>query len=116
MKWYNLQENISFPLGLHLFRSIIFPMYKTNIVLIIVMFFFSCAKNKIIDSSGASINIGTDSTLDILTWNIQNFPKHNSTINYLLELIPIMSPDIITLQEIENETVFNTKLSRPNFI
>ncbi|SVD53459.1 uncharacterized protein METZ01_LOCUS406313, partial [marine metagenome] len=54
-----------------------------------------------------SFNIGTDSSFDIITWNIQNFPKHDSTIKYLLELIPIMKPDVIALQEIENESMFN---------
>ena len=87
-------------------------MYRGIILLCFLMVIFSCAKNKVIDSSGPSINIGTDSNLDIITWNIQNFPKHNTTLNYLLELISIMDPDIIALQEIENETAFNTLKDR----
>ena len=83
-------------------------MSRGIILLCLLMVIFSCAKNKVIDSSRPSINIGTDSNLDIITWNLQNFPKHNTTINYLLELISIMDPDIIALQEIENETAFNT--------
>ena len=31
--------------------------------------------------------IGTDNSLDILTWNIETFPKHNETINYLTDII-----------------------------
>jgi exonuclease III len=87
-------------------------MFRGIIILCLLMVIFSCAKNKVIDSSGPSINIGTDSNLDIITWNIQNFPKHNTTLNYLLELISIMDPDIIALQEIENETAFNTLKDR----
>jgi len=96
-------------------------MNRILIVTILAILFISCAEDKgtesfyyppppfvEIDSSFSSINIGTDSTFDIITWNIQNFPKHNTTLNYLLELISIMDPDIIALQEIENETVFNT--------
>ena len=82
-------------------------MYRTVIALCFFLFIFSCAKNKIIDSINADLDFGTDETLDIITWNIQNFPKHNSTLNYLLQLIPIMDPDIIALQEIENEAEFN---------
>ena len=96
-------------------------MNRILIVAILNILFISCAEDKgadsfysppppfiEIDSSFSSINIGTDSTFDIITWNIQNFPKHNTTLNYVLELISIMDPDIIALQEIENETVFNT--------
>ena len=87
-------------------------MSRGIILLYLLMVIFSCAKNKVIDSSRPSINIGTDANLDIITWNIQNFPKHNTTLNYLLELIYIMDPDIIALQEIENETAFNTLKDR----
>jgi len=83
-------------------------MSRVIIILCLLMVIISCAKNKVVDSSRPSINIGTDANLDIITWNIQNFPKHNTTLNYLLELISIMDPDIIALQEIENETAFNT--------
>ena len=65
------------------------------------MVIFSCAKNKVIDSSGPSINIGTDSNLDIITWNIERFPKQGEiTVERLLEIIDSMDVDIIALQEI----------------
>ena len=38
----------------------------------------------------ANLAFGTDETLDIITWNVQNFPKHNSTLNYLLQLIRVV--------------------------
>ena len=74
MTWGNLQENISFSLGLHLYGSIIFPMIRVFIVLCLLVLCFSCAKDRVLDFS-SSVNIGTDSTLDIITWNVQNFPK-----------------------------------------
>ena len=63
-----------------------------------------------------SIVFGTDSTLDIITWNIENFPKHNSTVDYLVELINLMDVEIIALQEIENATSFQNIIERlPNY-
>ena len=82
-------------------------MDRILIVTILAIFIISCAEDKGTDSSFSSINIGTDSTFDIITWNIQNFPKHNTTLNYLLELISIMDPDIIALQEIANSNSFS---------
>ena len=77
------------------------------IVLSLLMIFYSCAKNKVINSSELSINMGTDSTLDIVTWNIEYFPKQNDiTIDYLVELIDSMNVDIIAMQEIGSESYF----------
>ena len=59
-----------------------------------------CAENKNIITSGNSIQFGTESTLDIVTWNIEHFPKNNLTVSYLAELIDSMNVDIIAMQEI----------------
>ena len=62
--------------------------------------FNSCAENKNIITSGNSTQTGTESTFDIVTWNIEQFPKNNLTVSYLAELIDSMNVDIIAMQEI----------------
>ncbi len=48
------------------------------------------------------LEFGTDSTFDIMTWNIQTFPKYGeTTMNYVCEIIHQMNMDIIALQEID---------------
>ena len=89
-------------------------MDRILIVTILAIFFISCAEDKGTDSSFSSINIGTDSTFDIITWNIENFPKQNSTVDYLIELIPIFDADIIALQEIESATDFQNLINSLN--
>jgi len=76
-----------------------------------------CNGDAIVDECGecggdglscAVIPFGTDSTLDIITWNIEQFPKQGeSTIEYLVEIIQSSEIDIIALQEINSETDFN---------
>jgi len=74
---------------------------------LLLLVFSSCAENKNIITSDNSIQFGTESTLDVITWNIENFPKQNDiTIDYLVKLINSMNVDIIALQEIESETDF----------
>ena len=51
--------------------------------------------------------LGTDETLDVMTWNVENFPKHNSTINYLEDIITDIKIDVIALQEIASQNDFN---------
>ena len=89
-------------------------MYRKVVILCLFILVFSCAKNKTIDSS-SSLSFGTDETLDILTWNLENFPKQdNITINFLAELIDSLNVDIIAMQEIENETDFNNLVNKLN--
>ena len=45
---------------------------------------------------------GSSESFDLLTWNIEHFPKHTSTVNHLTNIIPLLEVDIIALQEIEN--------------
>ena len=82
-------------------------MPRRIIVLSLIFVLHSCAEDKNIFTSDNSIQLGTESTLDIITWNIENFPKQNAvTIDYLVQLINSMNVDIIALQEIESETDF----------
>jgi len=52
--------------------------------------------------------IGSEESLDVITWNIEHFPKHNNTLEYVEAIIEAGNIDIIALQEIENQNDFNT--------
>ena len=45
--------------------------------------------------------------VEIITWNIKNFPISNNTINYTNEIISDLLPDIIAFQEINDASAFN---------
>ena len=84
-------------------------MIIATLLLLILNF---CAENKNIITSGNSIQFGTEFTLDIITWNIENFPKQDgSTVDYLAELIPLLDIDIIALQEIKSATDFQNLIN-----
>jgi len=46
--------------------------------------------------------------IEVMTWNIENFPISNNTIDYVNEIITDILPDVIAFQEINNSTAFNT--------
>ena len=87
---------------------------KTSILLILLLF-LSCSENnpiliqEIENYIIHSLNTGgSDETLDIATWNIEYFPKHELTIDYVQEAIDSLGVDIIALQEItSNEKLDN---------
>lgn len=47
-------------------------------------------------------------TFDIVTWNIEQFPKSGNTISLLATIIPTLNADIIAVQEIGSTANFNT--------
>lgn len=55
------------------------------------------------------LEFGTDNTLDIITWNVESFPKaDNNTVQYMTEIITNLEADIICLQEIVNAQAFTS--------
>ena len=73
--------------------------------IIFLVFLSSCANDTLtgVDSdneSSANIN-----NLDIITWNVEHYPKHSNTNMYLENIInDLGGVDIIALQEIESST------------
>ena len=53
------------------------------------------------------VEVGSENTLDIMTWNLEWFPKHDYTADYVDSLIRPSNLDIIALQEITNTPAFN---------
>jgi endonuclease/exonuclease/phosphatase family metal-dependent hydrolase len=58
------------------------------------------------------LSVLSNTTFDIVTWNIENFPKEGATsINLVAELILAMDADIIAVQEIASATNFATLMA-----
>lgn len=54
------------------------------------------------------LSFGTDTTFEVMTWNIEWFPKNGQvTVNNVKQIIEALQVDIIALQEIDNKTVFD---------
>ena len=80
----------------------------SNIKIIFQLFcllFLSCSEQEdyILNSEesifNSSLNItGEENTLDIVTWNIENFPKNNLTNMHVKQIIDSLNIDIIGLQ------------------
>ncbi len=60
-----------------------------------------------VDYEGAIPSLGSDSALEIVTWNIQNFPKSGeSTLVKLQRVISRLDLDLYCIQEIEDTLAF----------
>jgi len=56
--------------------------------------------------------LGSEESLDVMTWNVENYPKHNQTNSYLIEIINQINIDIIAFQEIQDDSDFNNLISQ----
>lgn len=59
---------------------------------------------------GQYASVGTDSTIDVMTWNIENFPKESGTVAEVQQIISDLDVDVIAVQEIADEAAFNQML------
>tara|TARA_B100001029_G_scaffold171764_1_gene168864 strand:+ start:2175 stop:3176 length:1002 start_codon:yes stop_codon:yes gene_type:complete len=61
------------------------------------------------------LEFGNDNHLDIITWNIEWFPKNNQiTIDYVSQIIQALDVDIIAMQELDDTVLFNQMINSLN--
>ena len=54
---------------------------------------------------------GTDDALDVLTWNIEWFPKNGEiTVDYVTQIIDVLDMDVLAIQELDNTASFTQML------
>ena len=59
----------------------------------------------------AAARVGTDSTLEVVTWNLENFAKNGATtVDLVVDAVAALQADIIALQEIESGFRFTVPL------
>ena len=76
-------------------------------VLMLINYFTIVAQN--IDD----ISFGTDTTLEVVTWNIERFPKNGqTTLDYVKQIIENVDADVFAFQEITDTTLFKQMLSQ----
>ena len=62
------------------------------------------------------LQFGTSNTLDIVSWNIEWFPKNSNTPQYVHEILLNLDANIYALQEIQDTTLLKQIVSKiPNY-
>jgi len=57
------------------------------------------------------LSFGTDSTFDVISWNIEWFPNSNLTADYVEIILTQLNADVYALQEIDDTTLFKQVIS-----
>jgi predicted extracellular nuclease len=87
--------------------------YSIGLMLLVaILGLVSCGKSEksfvpVVENPFEGVSVGTDTTLEITTWNLEHFAKKgDETVTKVVQAIEAMDVDIIALQEIENFTYF----------
>jgi len=58
-----------------------------------------------------NLSFGTDSTFEVMTWNLEWFPKSGAlTVDYVKQIIIALDVDVLAIQEIHNNPEFDQML------
>ena len=68
-------------------------------------FFTGCGSTESTDLAPSpgleSLSFGSPQTIDLLTWNIETFPKDEQrSPGYVVDILSVLQPDIVAVQEI----------------
>ena len=85
---------------------------KNKLFYIVIILFIGCAEDDDNNFHNSYKFKGTNHTLDIVSWNIENFPKNDVTINEIIPIIDSLNVDIVALQEIESTQDFNNMVNQ----
>ena len=65
----------------------------------------------VLRSSGQTfeeLEFGTDATFEVVTWNIERFPKEGqTTVDYVSQIIEAFDVDLIAMQELDDTDMFD---------
>jgi endonuclease/exonuclease/phosphatase family metal-dependent hydrolase len=87
---------------------------KQFVILSIIIFFIGMQAVEMPEIDLASLAVGEKHTLEVMTWNLQNFPKHEFSIELASQVINAVDPDLIALQEIESDSAFFAVVNKLN--
>jgi len=60
-------------------------------------------------------SLGSDSSFDFMTWNIEWFPKNGqTTLDYVIDFIEQVDVDVIAIQELDDRDMFDQMISSLN--
>ena len=81
---------------------------KSDIVIYAALFLFSINLSA---QDFDELEFGTDSTFEILTWNIEWFPKNGqTTADYVTAIIQTLDVDVLAIQEVDDTDMFDQML------
>ncbi|MBN2780719.1 MAG: endonuclease/exonuclease/phosphatase family protein, partial [Candidatus Marinimicrobia bacterium] len=88
-------------------------MKKILLSILILLALLSCAIDIPDDDDPGYPPFNGGDTLDIVTWNLQLFPKNGSaSIDYLEAAVRRMKPDVIAFQEVSSESALSQLAGR----
>ncbi len=92
-------------------RWMLLPPGLSAVLALLVVALGGCGKTELttpgpVGNPFVPAKVGTDSTLEVMTWNIEVFPKAGTTVDWVRQIIEGVQPDIVAVEEISNAASF----------
>lgn len=85
-------------------------MKQIQILVILILIGLSSYAQSIED-----LSFGTDNTFEVMTWNIERFPKNGQlTVGYVAQIIEALDVDLIAIQEVDDINAFEQMIDGLN--
>lgn len=97
-----------------LFRSYIIPLLHCTVLLFLLIGCGHPTKSQNEKPDETGLSFGTDSTFEVITWNLEYFPKSSETVNRVAEIIFLLNPDVLGFQEITSRSALMLVVDRLN--
>ena len=80
-------------------------------------FYFMMLVSQLVSQDLDDLEFGTHTTFEIVTWNIEWFPKNGqTTVNYVTNIIQSLEIDVLAIQEVDDTDMFDQLLENlPNY-
>ena len=74
-------------------------------IIVIISLFLSYTS--LVSQNIEDLSFGTDTTFEVMSWNIEWFPKNGQiTIDYVIEIIEALDVDLLAIQEVDDIIAF----------
>ncbi len=87
-------------------------------IFLFCFFLISCATDKDENeqsSQFSELSFGTENTIEVMTWNLETFPKADDiTVDYVAQIVTKLSCDVNAFQEINSGSYFTALINRCN--
>jgi endonuclease/exonuclease/phosphatase family metal-dependent hydrolase len=85
---------------------------KQTQILFCIIFLGSSSISQTIED----LSFGTDTTFEVMTWNIEWFPKNGQiTIDYVIDIVEALEIDLLAIQEVDDISAFEQMLENLEF-
>lgn len=92
-------------------REVLLPLGLSAVLSALVLLLTGCGQTETttpgpVGNPFDAVQVGSDSTFEVMTWNLENFPKSVTTVDWVTQVIEGVRPDVLAIMEMTSPSAF----------